>query len=231
MRHSSSAGALLIGCVLFVASSPALQAQDLSVYRQFRLGMTVAEATAAIAVPETAAEVVHTRPLLIQELQWHLSRFPSAAESESVRTILLNFCDKELFRIVVEYREARVEGLTEADLVEAISAAYGPATWPVSQIIISSMAQDWTDAERVLARWEDEHVSINLFRPPYPSTFGLVIYSKRVAPLARAAIGKALLIEEAEAPARAVAAQQAREDAEAAKHAKARAANKVAFKF
>jgi hypothetical protein len=69
--------------------------------------------------------------------------------------------------------------------------------------------------------------------PPksYPSTFGLVIFSKRVAPLARAAIEKAILIEQAEAPGREAAAKKSQDDVEAATHTKVRLANKAAFKF
>ncbi len=228
MRSSSTTRALVFGGALVVASSTVLQAQDLSVYRQFRLGMTVSEAAAAAGVPETEAKVVHTRPLLIQELEW---RPYSSEEAESVRTVLLGFYGGELFRIVVIYRQERVEGLTEADLVAAISPAYGSATRPASEIIYSSLSQSWTDMEQVLARWEDDRVSINLFHTTYPSTFGFVMFSKRIAPLARDAIGKAIVIERDEAPARAAAEQQLREDADDARHAKARAANKAAFKF
>ena len=135
------------------------------------------------------------------------------------------------FRIVVTYRGERVEGLTGQDMVAAISPAYGRPTRPAAQIIISGMSQDWTDTEQVLARWADERFSVNLFHTSYPSTFGLVIFSKRVAPLARAAIDKAILIERAEAPEREAAAKKSQEVVEAATHAKARLANKAAFTF
>jgi hypothetical protein len=58
-----------------------------------------------------------------------------------------------------------------------------------------------------------------------------VIFSKRVAPLARLAINRAIAIEHAEAPGREAAAQKSRDDIDAATHAKARLANKAAFKF
>jgi hypothetical protein len=68
----------VLAVALIVVSAPVLEAQDLSVYRQFQLGMTVTAATVRIGVPETAAQVVHTRPLLIQELEW---RPPGSASS------------------------------------------------------------------------------------------------------------------------------------------------------
>jgi hypothetical protein len=116
-------------------------------------------------------------------------------------------------------------------MVAAISPAYGRPTRPAARIIISGMSQGRTDTEQVIARWEDERVSVNLFRTSSPSSFGLVIFSKRVAPLARAAIDKAILIEQAEAPEREAAAKKSRDDIEAATHAKARLLNRAAFKF
>lgn len=56
MQSASTARSLVLGCAFVVASSPALQAQDLSVYRQFRLGMTVAEAPARAAAEQQSRE-------------------------------------------------------------------------------------------------------------------------------------------------------------------------------
>jgi len=91
------------------------------------------------------------------------------------------------------------------------------------------MLLGWIDTEAVMARWADERFPVNLFHTSYPSTFGLVIFSKRVAPLARAGIDKAILIERAEAPEREAAAKKSQDVADAA--TKARLANKAAFKF
>jgi len=231
MRPAGTTRTLALAFALVVVFAPNLRAQDLSVYRQFHLGMTATAVTAQLGVPETAAKIIHTRPLLIQELEWRPPGAASTLESDSVRLVLLDFCNGELFRIVVTYRGERVEGLTGQDMVAAISPAYGRPTRPAAQIIISSMSQEWTDTEQVMARWADERFSVNLFHTSYPSTFGLVIFSKRVAPLARAAIDKAILIERAEAPEREAAAKKSQEVVEAATHAKARLANKAAFKF
>jgi len=222
---------LFLALAFVIASAPALRAQDLSVYRQFHIGMTATAATAQIGVPESAATTIHTHPLLIQELEWAPPGSPSTFEPDSVQLVLLDFCNGKLFRIVVRYRGERVEGLTEQDMVTAISAAYGQPTRPTARIITSELSTRWTDAEPVIARWEDTSVSANLFRTSYPSSYGLVIFSRRVAPLARAAIDKAILVERADAPRREAAEQKARDDSEAATHAKARLANKAAFKF
>lgn len=221
---------LLLAFAFVIASAPVVRAQDLSVYRQFRIGMTVAAATAEIGVPETAAKAIHSRPLLIQELAWDPPG-PSTFESDSVQRVLLGFCDGKLFRIVVTYRGDRVEGLTEHDMVVAISAAYGQPTRPAARVITSDLSRNWTDMESVIARWQDARVSVNLFRTSYASSFGLLVFSKAVAPLARAAIDKAIVLERADAPRREAAEQKARDDGEAATHAKKRLANKAGFKF
>lgn len=230
MRPAGPIRTISLAFAFVVVSAPVLRAQDLSVYRQFHLGMTTTEATALLGVPETAAKIIHTRPLLLQELEWRPSGTGPSPESESVRVILLDFCNGELYRIVATYREDRVEGMTEEDVVAAISPAYGQPTRPAARIIISAMSLAWTNTEAVLARWADERFSVNLFQTSYPSTFGLVIFSKRIAPLARAATDKAILIEQAEAPELEAAAKKSRDAAEAATHAKARQANKAAFK-
>jgi hypothetical protein len=222
---------LFLAFAFVIASAPVLRAQDLSVYRQFRIGMTAAAATAQIGVPETTAKIIHTRPLLIQELEWAPPGSLSPLEPDSVQLVLLDFCNGELFRIVVRYRGERVEGLTEQDVVAAISTAYGQPTRPAARIIISDLSKNWTNTEQVIARWEDASVSVNLFRVSFPSSFGLVIFSKRAAPLARAAIDKAILVERADAPRRDAAEKKTRDDVEAGTHAKARLANKAAFKF
>ena len=61
---------LALAFAFVVVAAPVLRAQDLSVYRQFHLGMTAMAVTAQLGVPETAAKIIHTRPLLLQELEW-----------------------------------------------------------------------------------------------------------------------------------------------------------------
>ena len=57
------------------------------------------------------------------------------------------------------------------------------------------------------------------------------MFSKRLAPLARAAIDKAILIELADAPEREAAAKKSQDIVDAATFARVRLAYKAAFKF
>jgi len=202
----------------------------LSLYRQVQLGMTVAAAAARCGVPETALETVSTRPLLLQEFEWRPPFGPSILDPETVRQVLLDFCNGALFRIVVTYREERVEGLTEQDMVEAISPAYGQPTRPAGRLVTSGMSQGWTDTGRIMARWADERFSVNLFHTASPVTVGLIIFSKRVAPLAWAALDAPILIERGVARERRDAARTPQGALDEAGRAKAREVNKATFR-
>ena len=149
---------------------------------------------------------------------------------DSVAQVLFGFCNGELYRIVVSYDPERTEGLTEQDMVEALSVGYGPARTPTARIITSPAARSYTETEQVMARWEDTSSSVNLFHGAYRSTFGLVIFSKAVAPLARAGIETSLRLDRLDAPRRETAERQERAETERLTHEKARAANKAAFR-
>jgi hypothetical protein len=222
--------------VAFVAwFSTTVSAQDAGAYRGFRLGMTVAEVVAKTAASPADAKVVFERPLLIQELEWR-PRAPvvttdAGTEPDSVALVVFGFCKGELYRMVVSYDPDSTEGMTDQDLIDALSTAYGPARKTSARVITSRAAQQYNDVEPVLAGWEDASASVNLFRGFYRSTYGLVIYSKTLAPAARAAIDEGLRLGRLDAPRREAAEQQARAETEGRAHGKARAANKAAFRF
>ena len=231
MRPAGTTRSLALTFAFIVLTAPGLRAQALSAYRQFHLGMTAAAVASELGVAPTAAKIVHTRPLLIQELEWRPPASPSSLEPDSVRLVLLDFCNGELYRMVVTYVPERVEGLTEEDMLQAMSPAYGRPTRPGSRIITSAAADTFTDTEQVVARWDDGTSSVNLFRSTYPAAFGLVIVSKRLAASARAAIDRAIEMDRLERPQREAAAGRVQAAADDATHAKARLVNKTLFKF
>ena len=110
--------ALSIGWL--AVSSSVISAQDLSKYRDFQLGTSLAAvAQQAGIVPD--ARVLHQRPQLIQELMWQPPHnLGSSTSGDSVRKVLFSFYNGELFRIVVNYDWDKTEGLTVDDMVEAI---------------------------------------------------------------------------------------------------------------
>jgi len=223
----------LVFVVGLLMSAQALSAQDLSVYRDLHLGMTMAAVSTAIAASPSQATVVHQRPSVIQELIWRPRqvRGSSSRDTQSVQDVIFTFSDTQLFRLVVTYDRRAVEGLTDQDLIEAVSAQYGTAATPGATIRSAPLSKSYrTDTATVIARWEDEQYSVNLVRSGYDSTVGLVMFSKPLAAQARDAVAAAIRLDEQEAPQRELARQQQEDiDAEADRE-KARAANKPGFR-
>ena len=221
-----SARILATSIAWVVISSSVISAQNLSAYREFQLGMSlVAVAQRAGITPE--ARVLHQRPDLIQELTWQPPRrLGSFPPGDSVRQVLLNFYNGQLFRIVVNYEWDRTEGLTVEDMVEALSVTYGPAATEIS----SALSRLNTGSDKIVAHWEGPEYSLNLFRPSSASTFGLVVFSKRLDALAQAASVEAIRLDEHGIPRRAIDRKQKQEDEDHARQAKVRLVNKATFR-
>ncbi len=211
-------------------SAPLIYAQDFSRYRQFQFGMNLLAVAKQADMKPSEARVIHQRPALIQELNWQSLLSLTSSQADPVRTILFSFYNDQLFRIVVNYDRYRTEGLTDEDMIEALSAKYGPATRPVAKIILFSSFQVYNDSEKVIARWEDSQYSFNLFRSSYQPTFGMLVFSKRLDLPAQAAIVEAIRLDEQEAPQREADRQKKQAEEDHAVQAKARLVNKVAFR-
>jgi hypothetical protein len=214
-----------------LVSVPLIDAQDLSRYREFQFGMNLVAVAKRADMKPSEARLIHQRPAVIQELEWRLPRFlESSLQADPVTEVLFSFYNGELFRMVVNYDQSRTEGLTDEDMVEAISAKYGTAARPAAKIILFSSSQVYNDSEKVIARWEDSQYSFNLFRSSYQPTFGMLVFSKRLDALARAAISEAIRLDEQEAPQREIESQKKQDGENRAAQAKARLENKVAFR-
>jgi hypothetical protein len=225
----------ILGAVL---SAPSIYSQDLSRYREFQFGTSLPAIAKQANLKPLDAKAIHQRPAVIQELTWEAQSFPSSSSaSDSVKNILFSFYNGELFRMVITYDQDRIAGLTAEDIIEAVSAKYGPGARPVAEIILSS-TNFYNDGEKiisdqsvkVLARWEDSQYSFNLYQSSYPSTFGMVMYSKRLDALARTAIAKAVHLDDQEAPQRETERQNKKDEEKRALQEKARAANRAAFR-
>jgi hypothetical protein len=220
---------------VFLFSSVALSASvvtgaDLAAYRNFHLGMTLADVAKQANLPaSSAAQLISSRPQRIEELDWHVNWAPpSTAQSNPLSEVLFRFYNGELFEMAVTYDRDQTRGLTEADMIEAISTVYGPAAKPAAEVSFNSGG-----ARRILkivACWEDAQSQISLVHLPYGTSFGMVISSRTNEALAEKALIESERLDHAEAPEREVALR-ARQlaDAEAADE-KARAVNKPGFR-
>jgi len=193
---------LILCLVVLLLTAPLLRAQDLSKYRHFTLGMNLTNLLERTEQKMTDVKTIHGRPALIQELTWWPPNVSGTSlRSDSVEQIFFSFYNGELFKISVTYDRTATEGLTEADMVKAISAKYGPATIAAPEI--ESAINDRYDAkQKPVASWEDAEYSSSLVRSSFNDVLGLVVFSKRANAQAELAIAEAVKLDEQEGPKR-----------------------------
>jgi hypothetical protein len=221
--------AICIAWVAIAVTPVSAQSQDLSRYRQFRLGMTLEAVTHEVG-PTPEVRVIHRRPALIQELAWHPPRpLAKLPDDEAVREVLFTFYEGELCRMLIDYDRWRTEGLTTDDILVALAPQYGPATRP-RMAIMASISKGSHLGDEILANWEDARFAHTLFRPTYLSSFGLVMTERRLDGLARRAIKDALRLDLHEAPERERDRARAQNEEARVKEVKARQTNKRTFR-
>ena len=222
--------ALSVGCLALSAAS--VEAQDLSRYRAFQLGMTVAAVTQEARAPATAVRLVHRRPQPMQEFDWFPIEQPVAGPPEAVRIVSFAFYDDRLYQITVGYHRGRIEGLTAEDLVEAISNTYGTAILRSSGLGTGRAAEfDESNDRTVVAEWRDQQFSVSLVGTRYPSGFELLLVARQPEGLARMASLEAGRLDLLEAPELEASRQRKRAEEDRATTEKARLANKGVFRF
>lgn len=223
---------LAISILGTVFLTPLICAQDLSRYRELQFGMNLLSVTQQTGMEPSEARTIHRRPALIQELEWRPQHFlgDSSPKTDPVGELLFSFYSDELFRIVVNYDRYKTEGLTDEDMIEAISAKYGTATRPAAKTISFSSSLVYNNKEKVIACWEDAQYSLNFFRSSRQSTLGMVVFSKRLDGLARAAVVEAIRLDEQEAPERELERKRKQDEDSRIAQAKARLTNKATFR-
>jgi hypothetical protein len=208
---------IVVALSLILLSAPMISGQDLSKYRTFSLGTSFAELSKQVGPYSHYTTLIHQRPAAIQELTfWTLHSSRSPVGAYPVSQVLFSFYNGELYRIVVTYDRNDTEGLTDDDMVKAVSTRYGTATtlYPEINFFPTNYLDGSTDkvipflltnaanrsADVVIARWEDSQNSVNLFRSTSRNSFGLAISSKRLDAQAEAAIFEFEKLEKLEAP-------------------------------
>jgi hypothetical protein len=218
----------LAAFLIFGAMSAATFAGDLSRYRSFELGSDLATVAKQAAADPSQAKVIHSRPALIQELEWRPQPLGASSRTESVQEVLFSFYDSQLFRIKVDYDRYQTEGLTVDDFVDAMSATYGPAAKPAAPANVAPGS--YGDQEEIVAQWQDSQYRFDLIRLSYGPTFRLVGVMKKLEAPAQAATLEAKLLDDQEAPQREAARLASEADAAKTKLEKARLVNKPKFR-
>ena len=221
---------MTLSACLVAFSVSLVSAQDRSRYRDYQIGDDFQAITEQTGQAPPMARIIPREPAGLRELEWRPQYFRGATQrSEAVARVTFGFYNDQLFRIVVDYERLRTEGMTEADMVEAISETYGA---PSRRVVAAPAVTERTGggADFLVAVWEDADYSVTLLRVPDSSAFRMIVASTRLGTLAQAAGAGAVRLDVHEAPNPDVPARRTDdEDGYPIQH-KARLANKAAFK-
>ena len=219
----------LVIAVSLILSGQMVSAQDMSRYRVYALESSLDTVVAASGARSADAKTLHLRPANIQELQWHAPYVSSGdTRADPVREIAFTFYNDALYQVVVNYDRDRTEGLTNKDILDALSATYGvPAL--ASARTRTSPAEAFRDGI-VLARWETAESLVTLIRGSDAPEFQLILISKPLSTRARSAIREAIRLDAIEAPRREVEQRKKEAGDAIAARDKARVVNKAAFR-
>ncbi len=215
--------------VLGMASVVALP-EDLSKYRDIQLGSDLKTVAKQTGVDAAEVKLIHSRPALIQELQWRPEALGSLAQMEPEKDVTLSFYNGELFQISVKYDRNSTEGMTASNMVDAISAKYGVAAKSHQELATSLDAYGTPD--EALAEWQDSQYRFTLIRcSTYGPAFILVGVLKKLEATAKASAAAAIKMEAQEAPQREVERLAAEKQEDQRKLDQARLLNKAHFRL
>lgn len=227
-----------VAAVLVVAAAASAQAQGKPEYRGFALGATLESVAAITKTPMVETRTLHTRPSLIQVLDWRPVAVMGTSvliQRDPVRQVTFTFFDNQLYRMVIDYDRDRTEGLTGADIVKVLEASYGSPMLLSDGIAPSTIIEFEASGGRPIARWGDADYAVVLYQTPGfsgrtdNSHFVLIVTSPKLSSLSRSAIAQALVLDHSEAPARESARRQKDADDDRAAAEKARRINQPAF--
>jgi hypothetical protein len=227
-----------------VLSTSGLEAQDplasqgtgapaFAAYRNFTLKSDLATVSAATRIAASEVKTIHQRPALLQDLEWRPSRWISGSTTPStdpVEQVLFSFYNDQLFRMVVDYGRERTEGMTDADMMEAIAAVYGA---PIARVAGAAREASPAEAESgpALGRWGDAAHTVVLYRPSeYGHGFRLIVTESALAGLARKAALEGARLDQLDAPRVELERQKKARDDGRVVAEKARVVNKAAFR-
>lgn len=216
-----------VALVLVFLIPQVASAQDRLGYRAFVLESSVDTIVAASGARASDTRALHKRPALIQELEWRAPYTSASNEpADPVRMILFSFCDNALYQLLVTYDRGRTDGLSNSDIIDALSSTYGAPVPAASRHRPLDSASDTI----VLAQWERDGSSLTLLRGVYAADYQLMLTSTVLSTRARGAIREAAKLDIVDAPKR--EEEQRKKDAADAVAAreKIRASNKAAFK-
>ncbi len=202
----------LLCLVILVLGAPVLLAGDLSKYRAFSLGNSLASVLKLTDQKPTDVKIIHDRPVVLQELTWWpLNISSTLRQHQSVERIVFSFYNGDLYKISVSYDSRAVQGLTAQDMIQTVSAMYGMPPSPVTETKPAS--GDLFDPKlKIVASWVDSLFTSNLVRTS-SDEFGLIVFANSRNAQAEAADAEAIALDTHERPQK-EAAQLKQQDAD-----------------
>ena len=201
---------------------------DLSQYRGFKLGTDLPAVLTATGLNADHVKTVHSRPALIQELEWHPQPLGPSSRTDAAKQVVFSFFDGQLFLITISYDRSATEGLTTADYIDAISTTYGTPS-PLDPPKPAVPAR-YGEEEQIVAQWQDSQYRFELVRSEYGPTFRLTGVLKKMEEPSRVALLEAARLDHEEAPQREAEQKTKDDETERARLEKARRANKPTFR-
>jgi len=197
---------LATGALCALTFATGAEAQVLSQYRAYRMGSTVAEVSALAGTRAEEVRRTHERPALLQSLQSRPARWSAGSSTpttDAVQELRFSFYNDQLYRLVVDYGRERTEGMTTADVVQALTATYGTPLSAANRTTPRTPPPPDTEAATLLARWSDGSHVLALYHPEaYDAVFRLMLVDVRLEGLARRAEAEARRLDDLEAPQR-----------------------------
>ena len=228
MRVSFTRGGVSAACMVLAAST--VSSAELSRYREFEIGASVAAVTTVTQNAARDLKTVHSRPALLQQLEWR-PRYMTGAprtDRDSIGELVFSFVNDQLFKMSIAYAQDRTSGLTNEDMIGSLTAVYGAPSSPSLRPRPSTSAAA-LDAPVVIAEWRQSDTTVVLQRKQYNESFFLVITSLSLDTIARQAQATAVVMDEREAPAREAAILKKRADDERQAAELTRSTNKKVF--
>ena len=222
---------LALSSAAVAAGAQPLLAQGLPRYRAYALESSVASVVTLSGLSAADTRTAYERPARIQELEWRAPYSRSGSgKADPVHDVQFSFYDDQLYQIVVSYDRERMEGLTDADVIESLSATYGVPQLAGARTPGSIGRTDMPAETIVVARWEDVTSLLVLTRGTFAPQFQLVLTSKALNERALAAIKESRRLDTQEAPQRAVDLREKEAADTITAGQKARVVNKPAFR-
>lgn len=211
-----------------LAPAFAVAQSSLSHHRDIRLGETVEVVADRFKVDRKDVKILHARPDLVEEITWQPNRYVTGPTTQdTVAEVVMTFHANRLARMVVFYERERTQGLTDADLLEALTETYGLASLASSP---TQPGRDMSTERRTFGRWEDDDTVVSLWREVYPNRVGLTITSIPADRALQQAILDGERLYLSEAPQRDTDRRAAETAAALARDEKVRLENKKKFK-